>query len=128
MLFIDWKITLAMTIFLLLNALFLIKTISKTQGVLREKSQKDFYEIINSTFGNFKLIKLQSNDISFARSGIIHESLSHFPRIFLETLGLIAIVVVYLVYKYQTDISSALGILSMFVLGLYRLIPSANRL
>lgn len=144
MLFIDWKITLAMTIFLLFNTLFLIKTISKkikTQGVLREKSQKDFYEIINSTFGNFKLIKLQSNDkgildrfnnvsFSFARSGIIHESLSHFPRIFLETLGfgLIAIVVVYLVYKYQTDISSALGILSMFVLGLYRLIPSANRL
>ncbi|MCT7495753.1 ABC transporter ATP-binding protein [Aliarcobacter cryaerophilus] len=144
MLFIDWKITLAMTIFLLLNALFLIKTISKKikiQGVLREKFQKDFYEIINSTFGNFKLIKLQSNDkvildrfnnvsFSFARSGIIHESLSHFPRIFLETLGfgLIAIVVVYLVYKYQTDISSGLGILSMFVLGLYRLMPSANRL
>lgn len=144
MLFIDWKITLAMTIFLLLNALFLIKTVSKKikiQGVLREKSQKDFYEIINSTFGNFKLIKLQSNDkiilnrfnnmsFRFARSGIIHESLSQFPRIFLETLGfgLISIVVVYLVYKYQTDISSALGILSMFVLGLYRLMPSANRL
>ncbi|MDN5061292.1 ABC transporter ATP-binding protein [Aliarcobacter butzleri] len=144
MLFIDWKITLAMTIFLLLNALFLIKTVSKrikAQGVLREKSQKDFYEIINSTFGNFKLIKLQSNDkvilnrfnsmsFSFARSSIIHESLSQFPRIFLETIGfgLIAIVVVYLVYKYQTDISSALGILSMFVLGLYRLMPSANRL
>ena len=88
-----------------------------------------------------EILNLQSNDkgildrfnnvsFSFARSGIIHESLSHFPRIFLETLGfgLIAIVVVYLVYKYQTDISSALGILSMFVLGLYRLIPSANRL
>lgn len=144
MLFIDWKITLAMTIFLLLNALFLIKTVSKKikiQGILREKSQKDFYEIINSAFGNFKLIKLQSNDkiilnrfnnmsFRFARSGIIHESLSQFPRIFLETIGfgLISIVVVYLVYKYQTDISSALGILSMFVLGLYRLMPSANRL
>lgn len=65
MLFIDSKITIAMTIFLLLNGLFLIKTVSKkikTQGVLREKFKKDFYEIINSTFGNFKLIKLQSND------------------------------------------------------------------
>ncbi len=65
MLFIDWKITLSY------DYIFTIKcTISyknyfkkdKTQGVLREKSQKDFYEIINSTFGNFKLIKLQSND------------------------------------------------------------------
>ncbi len=42
-----------------------------------------------------------------------------FPRIFLETLGfgLIAIVVVYLVYKYQTDISSALGILPYVCFG-----------
>ncbi|MGJ0353539.1 ABC transporter ATP-binding protein [Aliarcobacter cryaerophilus] len=144
MLYIDWMITFAMTVFLLLNALFLIKTVSKVikkQGVKRANLQKDFYEIINSTLGNYKLIKLQSNDnlildrfsktsLGFAKTGIIHESLSQFPRIFLETLGfgLISIVIVYLVYKYQTDISSALGILSMFVLGLYRLMPSANRL
>jgi len=144
MLFVNWKITLLMSLFLGVNALFLVKTVSKKikiQGVKREEYQKEFFEIINSTFGNFKLIKLQSNDkllldrfnaasYGSARSGIIHESLSHFPRIFLETLGfgLIAFVVVYLVYKYQTDISSTLGILSMFILGLYRLMPSANRL
>lgn len=144
MIYIDWKITIIMTMFLGLNALFLIKKISpiiKKQGVVREEYQKKFFEIINSTFGNFKIIKLQSNDklildrfntasYGFAKSGIIHESLSNFPRIFLETLGfgLIALVVVYLVYVYQSNISSALGILSMFVLGLYRLMPSANRL
>ena len=144
MLFVNWKITLLMTVFLGVNALFLVKTVSKkikTQGVIREKYQKEFFEIINSTFGNYKIIKLQSNDklildrfnaasYGSAKSSIIHESLSHFPRIFLETLGfgLIAFVVVYLVFKYQTDISSALGILSMFILGLYRLMPSANRL
>lgn len=144
MLFVNWKITLLMTVFLGINALFLVKTVSKkikVQGTVREKYQKEFFEIINSTFGNFKMIKLQSNDklildrfntasYGFARSGIIHESLSHFPRLFLETLGfgLITIIVVYLVFKYQTDISSALGILSMFILGLYRLMPSANRL
>ena len=144
MIYVNWKITLLMTFFLGVNALFLVKTVSKKikmQGVKREEYQKEFFEVINSTFGNFKMIKLQSNDklildkfnmASFgsARSSIIHESLSHFPRIFLETLGfgLISIVVVYLVYKYQSDISGALGILSMFVLGLYRLMPSANRL
>lgn len=144
MLFVNWKITLLMTLFLGVNALFLVKTVSKkikNQGVIREKYQKEFFEIINSTFGNFKIIKLQSNDklllekfneasYGSARAGMIHESLAHFPRIFLETLGfsLISFIVVYLVYKYQTDISSALGILSMFILGLYRLMPSANRL
>jgi len=144
MLFVNWKITLLMSLFLGVNALFLVQTVSKKikiQGVKREEYQKEFFEILSSSFGNFKIIKLQSNDklllerfnaasYGSARSGIIHESLSHFPRIFLETLGfgLIALVVVYLVYKYQTDISSALGILSMFILGLYRLMPSANRL
>ncbi len=46
-----------MTIFLFLNALFLVKTISKKikiQGKKREEFQKRFYEIINSTFGNYK--------------------------------------------------------------------------
>lgn len=144
MLFVNWKITILMTLFLGVNALFLVKTVSKkikVQGAEREKYQKEFFEIINSTFGNFKIIKLQSNDklildrfktasFGFAKSGMIHESLSHFPRIFLETLGfgLIALVVVYLVYVYESNIASALGILSMFVLGLYRLMPSANRL
>ena len=144
MIYINWKITLVMTLFLGLNALFLIKKISpliKKQGSIREQYQRSFFKIINSTFGNYKLIKLQSNDktilddfsdasYGFTRSGIVNDTLSHFPRIFLETIGfgLISLIVVFLVFKYETDISSALGILSMFILGLYRLMPSANRL
>lgn len=144
MLYINWKITVILTLFLILNIFFIVKKISnkiKEQGTIREKFQKEFYEIINSTFGNFKIIKLQSNDklildrfeqasSGFADSKIINESLSHFPKLFLETLGfgVIALVVIYLVFKNQTDISSTLGIISMFVLGLYRLMPSANRL
>lgn len=144
MIYVNWKITLIMTIFLFLNALFLVKTISKKikiQGKKREEFQKRFYEIINSTFGNYKIIKLQSNDnlimnrfydasINYAKSNIRSETLTSFPRIFLETIGfgLIALVVLYLVFKYQSDISSLLGILSMFVLGLYRLMPSVNRI
>ncbi len=46
--------------------------------------------------------------INYTKSNIRYETLTSFPRIFLETIGLIV------VYKYQTDISSALGILSMF--------------
>lgn len=144
MLYVNWKVTLLMSIFLTLNALFLLKTISqkiKMQGKKREEFQKQFYEIINSTFGNFKIIKLQSNDeiiinkfnqasFNYAKSNTKSEVLTSIPRVFLETLGfsLIALVIIYLIFKYQSDISSALGILSMFVLGLYRLMPSVNRL
>lgn len=144
MLYVNWEITLVMTLFLSLNAIILIKTVSKRikkEGTNREKFQKVFFEIINSTLSNFKIIKLQSNDniildkfekssLGFTKSGIVHETLSSFPRIFLETLGfgMIVIVIIYLVFKNETNIASALGVLSMFVLGLYRLLPSVNRI
>jgi ABC-type multidrug transport system fused ATPase/permease subunit len=76
------------------------------------------------------LQKFSEASYGFARSNIIHETLSHFPRLFLEAIGfsLIAFIVIYLIYKYQTDIASMFALLSMFVLGLYRLMPSVNRI
>jgi len=144
MLYINWKITLLLSIILGLNAFFLVKFVStkiKQAGCKREGFQKDFYKIISSSFGNFKLIKLKSNnreimqkfsDISYgyAKANIINETLASFPRLFLEAVGfcIVAFIVVYLVLKYQTDISGAMALISMFVLGLYRLMPSANRI
>lgn len=144
MLYVNFKITLLLTLILGLNAFFLVKFVSpklKLAGIQREESQKSFYEVINSTLGNFKLIKLQSNQqeimdkfanasTGFAKSNITSDSLSHFPRLFLEAVGfsIISFIIVYLVYKYNSDISSSLALISMFVLGLYRLMPSANRI
>lgn len=144
MLYMNWKITLLLSIMLLLNALFLIKTISKKikmEGINREKFQRNFYEILNSTFGNFKMIKLKSNDAKiieefsnassgFTKSNITNQTLSQIPRLFLEALGfvILILIIIYLVYKYQKDISSAMALIAMFVLGLYRLMPSANRI
>ena len=144
MLYVNYKITFILTVILVINALFLITTVSKRikkEGVKRESFQKDFYEIINSTLGSFKLIKLQSNDkdilnkfgqvsSKYAQSNIVNKTLADFPRLFLEAIGfgLVAFAIVFLVWKYQTDISSSLPIISMFVLGLYRLMPSVNRI
>jgi len=143
-LYLNWKITLLITIFLALNVLFMTKTVSKIikkQGVKREEFQSKFYDVINSTFGNFKMIKLRAKEkdvldkfakssYGFAKVNIINNTLSHFPRLFLEVVGfsLVAFIVIYLVFKYQQDISPAFGLLSMFILGLYRLMPSANRI
>jgi len=144
MLYVNWKITILLTMLLGINTVFVLKVISKrikTAGITREESQKKFFEIMNSTFGNFKLIKLGSRDnivkdkfrnASYmnAKSLIRSKVLSQFPRLFLEAIGfsVVIFIIIFLVQKYQHDISSAMPMISMFILGLYRLMPSANRL
>ena len=136
--------TILLTLFLGINIFLLKRFVStriKAAGELRNKMQQKFYEIIASSFGNFKIIKLKGNDkeilqkfskasFGYAKANITNATLSQFPRLFLEAVGfsLIAIIIVYLVMKYQSDIKAALPILSMFVLGLYRLMPSVNRI
>lgn len=144
MLYINWKITLLISTILIVNAFFLMMTVSraiKKAGISREEHQKKFFEIIQSSLGNFKLMKLTSNtelilekfdqaSSGYAQANIRNETLSHFPRLFLEALGfgIVIFMVIYLVNKYQSDISGTLALISMFVLGLYRLMPSANRI
>ncbi|MDF1875746.1 ABC transporter ATP-binding protein [Sulfurimonas sp. SAG-AH-194-I05] len=144
MLYVNYKITFLLTIVLALNALLMIKTISKKikkAGVIREKLQRRFYEIINRSFGNFKLIKLQSNDkdilkdfgevsYTYAQSNITSSTLQQIPRLFLEAIGfsIVIFIVTYLVWKYDGDVSHVLSTITMFVLALYRLMPSANRI
>lgn len=144
MLYVNYKITFVLTIFLTLNALLMIKTISikiKKAGEVKSKMQKRFFEIINKSFGNFKLIKLQSQDkvilksfeeasFKFSQARLTNATLSHVPKFFLEALGfgIIIFIITYLVWKYETDIANQLALISMFVLALYRLMPSANRI
>ncbi len=144
MLYINWKITLLISTILIVNAFFLTVTVSKAikkAGISREEHQKKFFEIIQSSLGNFKMMKLTSNtelilekfdraSSGYASANIRNETLIHLPRLFLEALGfgIIIFIIIYLVYKYQSDISGAIGLISMFVLGLYRLMPSANRI
>jgi len=144
MIYVNYKITFLLTVILFLNALVMIKTVSrkiKKAGELREKVQKRFYEIINRSFGNFKLIKLQSNDkeilsdfgkasFTYAKANIQNATLTQIPRLFLEVVGfsIIIFIITYLVWKYNGDISSTLPIISIFVLSLYRLMPSVNRI
>jgi len=144
LLYVNWKMTLLLTAFLLLNVILMKKFVStkiKKAGKQREKFQQKFYEIIASSFGNFKILKLKSKDkevlnkfseasYGFADANIKNQTLSQFPRLFLEMIGfsLVAIIIIYLIIKYQTNIVGALPILMIFVLGLYRLMPSVNRI
>jgi len=144
LLYVNYKITLLLTILLVVNAIFMMKTVSvkiKKAGIIRNEMLKQFYEIINRSFENFKLIKLQSNDDKIlnefsiasygnAKANITNGTLGQIPRLFLEAFGfsIIIFIIMYLVNKYDSDISAVLPVVTMFVLALYRLMPSVNRI
>ena len=144
MLYIDYQITFFLTLFLLLNAWLMLKVISKKikkVGDEREEAHKIFYELLNRSFGNFKLIKLQSKNedvlsefgkasFSYANTNIMNTTLANVPRLFLEAIGfgLIVAIISYLVWKDGSNISNLLPMISTFVLALYRLMPSINRI
>lgn len=146
MLIVSWKITLVFSVVLLIKMLFLTKKVSKkikTVGEARAKSQAQFYELINRLMGNFEHVKLQDEsrleDLrgnfsakidEYGQANATYNFLRDFPRIFIETGGfsLIILLLVALVYLNQSNVAHVLSTLSLFVLALYRLLPSANRI
>ncbi|WP_291952560.1 ATP-binding cassette domain-containing protein [Campylobacter sp.] len=144
LLIINYKITLILSVFLLLNAFILIKLLSplvKKASFAREEAMKNYFEILNANLNNFKIIKLKTKEQSiqksyelqselFAKANISNESISSIPRIYLEGMGfcMLCLIVVYLVLRYESDISSILATITIFVVALYRLMPSANRI
>ena len=146
LLYVNWKITLIFTVILIIKILFLTQTVSKKikkVGAIRAKVQANFYEIINRVFSNFKHVKLQDksrlqdteNDFAkmvnkYAKANAEYNFLNEFSRFFLETSGFVLIIflLVVLLYLNQSSVSYILPTLSLFVLALYRLLPSVNRI
>ncbi|ELX4822806.1 ABC-type lipopolysaccharide transporter PglK [Campylobacter jejuni] len=144
MLLINYKITLFLSIFMVLNAFILVKILSpiiKKAGVRCEEAMKNFFEILNTNLNNFKFIKLKTKEDgvlslfkaqseAFSKANITNESVAAVPRIYLEGIGfcVLVFIVVFLVLKNESDISGILSTISIFVLALYRLMPSANRI
>ncbi len=144
MLYVNYNITFFLTLFLVLNVFLLNKTVSnkiEKLGVDRESQHKSFYKIINSTLGNFKIINIQSNykkvlkkfeDVSyeFSKTNIYSSLFSNIPKLFIEAMGfgLVVLGVVFIVWNKETDISSYLPLITVFILGLYRMLPSVNKI
>lgn len=146
MLLASWKVTLVFTTILAIKLFFLTSKISKKMkkaGLKREKVQSEMYEIVNRLFGNFRHIKLQdSNRLAelsgkfsrvadqYAQANTIRIFLDSFPRIFLETGGfsLVLLLFIYTLYSTGYNVSHIIPTMSLFVLALYRILPSANRI
>jgi len=146
MLVVSWEITLAFTVIVGVKVLLLSKTVSrqiKRIGIERERGQLKLYEIINRIFSDFKQIKLQDKDRidqikhSFSQSvkrytnaNAMHSFFDLFPRLFLELIGFSLVTLLIIIYLYLNDSNVAyiMPTLSLFVLALYRLLPSVNRI
>lgn len=144
MLAVDYQITLFLSVFLLANALILVRVLSpmmKKAGTKREAAMSAFFETLSTNLNNFKFIKLKGKEESvahlfseqsfaFSRANITSETINALPRLFLEAVGfcVLVLIVVALIWQKQSDIHTALAMISLFVLALYRLMPSANRI
>ncbi|MGJ0308747.1 ATP-binding cassette domain-containing protein [Aliarcobacter cryaerophilus] len=143
LLIVNWKMTIVLTIFLGLKVFLLIFTLKnkiKIQGIKRADMESKFYQILNETFGNFKIIKLIQNEeklynefsnasYGYSRANIINNTLNQLPKISLETIGFSVLVgiVVYILFKYE-DASFVLPVISIYALALYRILPALNKI
>jgi ATP-binding cassette subfamily B protein len=144
LLYIDWQSTLFLSLVLIIIVGFILRKITKLvkiNGKKREEHQKSVYNILSNSFGSFKVIKLFSNEKEvidsfiqvsrkFVQTNILFETSSHIPRLVLDALGfaLLSLMVSFLVWRNSSDISSFMPILSLYILALYRLLPSIHRI
>ena len=143
LLFVSWKMTLVLTLFLVANVILIINTISKNiqkQGAINAQMGKAVLSIISKALGNFKIIKLKGiqqiilNDFDSASkkrvdSEIKFQVLAPLPRFILESLGLcILIAAVAYILIHNNSAASVIAIISMYALALYRILPALNRI
>jgi ATP-binding cassette subfamily B protein/ATP-binding cassette subfamily C protein len=140
---VQWQVAIITTV-VLGGIAFLIATLitrtSRRLGIRRSEGYNQLYRILGKTFGNFKFIRMKNDEGSIeddfnritkklSRSETIFYTLNAMPRGILETIGfslLIGIVMVVL-WRYQSVVT-IVPILSMYALGLYRILPSINRI
>ncbi|MCI6033424.1 ABC transporter ATP-binding protein [Fusobacterium varium] len=145
MLYVDFKITLFVTLFMGVNILLikhLILNKTKKWGEERSKAIAEYYQIIGSTFGNYKFIKLQSNDEKimnnfqnscnkYIKVDKKYMSSQPIPRLILEFLGfsIVVVLIIFSVMIYdENGLAKIMPIISIFFIGLYRILPSVNRI
>ena len=143
LLFVNWKMTCVLTVLLGVMIFLIVKMFSgrlsdagKTSHLLNVKMSRIFSE----SFGNFKLIKLLSNEKSILKkfndissklmkTNTLNVMLQSSPRIILETIGfsLLIAVIIYVLYLYN-DAKNVIPVVSMYAFAFYRFLPSVNKI
>ena len=144
MLIVNFKITLLVSLFLSLCIViikFLIINKTKRWGIQRAKAIEEYYKIIGATFGNYKFIKLLGSDeqinkrfeISCDNYVVVDkkfQSTQPIPKYILEFLGFFIVVVLIIgaiIIYGEEGITKIMPLITVFFIGLYRILPSLNR-
>lgn len=102
--------------------------------------RQDFYDILFRSFGNFKLVKLISNEIAlsqqletrltlFSISTVFVNVLQQLPKVIMELSGFSILIGVSISYIYVTkETNSVIPLLAMFTVAFYKFLPSLNNI
>ncbi len=143
LLIVQLKITLVFSAILCVAvlALSLISSrIVKKEGDKRHDSSLAFSRTLSETFGNFKIIKVLTNEPAmmerfafsskeYTRSSMIHVIIALLPRILLEAGGFVVLCGIMMAFLYfNEDIASAIPVITLYAVATARLLPSVNRI
>jgi len=139
----NWKMTLAITIFLLLLVIFIVPLITKKnnkQGKKRLESGQMIYRLLKESLGNIKYIKLKGNEDDIiqtydnvaaikANTEVLYTVFNTLPKGILESIGFSLLIagVMFFIWIYH-NASVAIPIITMYALAFYRILPSLYRM
>lgn len=141
--YVNWKMTLVLTLLLSAKVFIIIKTFSHRITAAGKRLQ--FFSLArdkkyHQVFGNYKFVKLLSNNQEhtdtfnsnahgFARANNINMVWQALPRFILETIGFCMLigVIVYVLFRYN-NAHFVLPIVSMYALAFYRFLPSITKI
>lgn len=141
--YINYKITVAVIALVSVVGIINLRIISKKilhEGLIREKLEGEIYSSLKETFLGYKLIKLLPNtsrieDIffrlvfDFSNSNVRNQKLQNLPRITMETSAyIILILIVISIGISSNNDAQSISLISFFVLALFRMLPSINRI
>ncbi len=141
--YVNWKMTLVLTLLLTTKVLIIIKTFSHRITAAGKRSQ--FFSLArdkkyHQVFGNYKFLKLLGNNTQhadafnssaygFAQANNVNIVWQGLPRFILETLGfcMLIAVIVYVLFRHN-NAQFVLPIVSMYALAFYRFLPSITKI
>jgi len=141
--YINWKMTLVLTLLLSIKVMLIIKTFSGRITAAGKRAHQCSLErdsIFNQSYGNFKLLKLLSYNrdhiehfkqsaLGFAQANNVSQVWQSLPRFVLETIGFFVLigVIIYVLLRYN-NAQFVLPIVSMYALAFYRFLPSITKI
>ena len=141
--YVNWKMTLVLTLLLTTKVFIIIKAFSGKITAAGKQAQK--YGLLagktfSEAFHNYKFLKLLSRDNltinsfitshrKFAQANAMNAVWQGLPRFILETMGFYILVgvMIYVIFRYN-NAQFVVPIVSLYALAFYRFLPSVNKI